>query len=161
LIVLDVIRELTADTAIRAQRFDTLVGYRERRFARRHQRTGRTRLHTLAAGDARRGAHRVIHVEHDLGVLAAEGETDHIVDLLVAAGAQAAGALDARIEIHCDRRVAQVGRDLRPRRETGLADTQTGGPVIDLVVARVVLLGHVGLQQLDHHFLRLAGARTV
>ena len=40
-------------------------------------------------------------------------QADHVVDLLVAAGAQAARALDAGVEVDRDRRVRGVGRHLR------------------------------------------------
>ena len=113
LVVLDVVGQLAADAAVRAERLHLLVGDRERDVARRHQRAGRARLHALAAGDAGRGAHRVVHVEDDLRVVAAEGEADDVVDLLVAAGANAARALDARRQVDRHRRMREVGRDRR------------------------------------------------
>ena len=115
LVVLDVVGQLAADAAVRAERLDLLVGHRERDVARRHQRAGRAGLHAFAAGDAGRVAHRVVHVEDDLRVVAAEGQADDVVDLLVAAGAHAARALDAGVEVDGDRRVREVGRDRRAR----------------------------------------------
>ncbi len=165
LVVLDVVGELAADAAIRAHRFDLLVGHGERGVARRHQRAGRAGLHAFAAGDAGRCAHRIVHVEDDLRVLAAEGQADDVVDLLVAAGAQAACALDAGVEVDRDRGVRHVLRRLRARGEARLADAEFFGPLVELVVARVVALGHVGQQQFEHHLLRalhaLAGRRDL
>ena len=128
LVVLDVVGQLAADAAIRAERLHLLVGDGERDLARRHQRAGRAGLHALAAGDAGRRAHRVVHVEDDLGVVAAKGEADHVVDLLVAAGANAARALDARRQVDRHRRVREVGRDRRARREARLADAELAPP---------------------------------
>ncbi len=70
-VVLDVIGQLAADTAVRADRLHLLVRHRQRGGARRHQRAGRAGLHAFAAGHAGRRAHRVVHVEHDLRVGAA------------------------------------------------------------------------------------------
>jgi hypothetical protein len=75
---------------------------------RRHQRAGRAGLHALAAGDARAVAHRVVEVEHDLLVMAADGHADHVVDLDLAAGADAEIAVDAGVEVHRHRRMADV-----------------------------------------------------
>ena len=108
LVVLDVIRELAADAAIRAQRRYGAVGRREIRFLRRRERAGGTRLHAFAARDARRLAHRIVQVEHDLRVRAAQRETDDVVDLLLAARAHAARALDAGVEIDRHRRVRNI-----------------------------------------------------
>ena len=160
-VVLDMILELTAHAAVWTERFDGLIGHGHRHFARRHQSPGRAGLHALAAADAGGGTHGIVHVEHDLGVLAAEGEADHVVDLLVAAGAQAARALDAGVEIDGDTGVREIGGDTGPRREARLADVQARRPIIDLVMACVFLLRHVRLQQLDHHLLCLARARAV
>ena len=161
LVVLDVVGQLAADAAIRAHRLDLPVGHAQCRVARGHQRAGRAGLHTFAAGHAGRRAHRVVHVENDLRVLAAEGQADDVVDLLVAAGAQAARALDAGVEVDGDGRVRQVLRRLRARSEARLVHAELGRPLVDLVVARVVALGHVGLQQLEHQLLRLDGALAV
>ena len=76
LVVLDLIGELAADAAIRAHAVDLAVGLAfvdvvvvDQR--RRHQRAGRAGLHAFAAGDAGRGAHRIVEVEHDLFAVAA------------------------------------------------------------------------------------------
>src|SRR5690606_17480274 len=68
LVVLDVVGQLTADAAERADRVDLLVRHGHGHVARGHQRAGRTGLHALAAGHAGGRAHGIVHVEHDLGV---------------------------------------------------------------------------------------------
>ena len=161
LVVLDVVGQLAADAAIRAERLHLLVGDRERDLARRHQRAGRAGLHALAAGDAGRRAHRVVHVEDDLGLVAAKGQADHVVDLLVAAGAHAARALDARRQVDRHRRVREIGCDCRARREARLADAEPRRPLVDFVVARVLGLRHVRQQQLEDELLRLERALAV
>ena len=161
LVVLDVIRELAADAAIRAQRRDGAVGRREIRFLRRSERAGGTRLHAFAARDARRLAHRVVQVEDDLRVRAAQRETDHVVDLFLAARAHAARALDAGVEVDRHRRMRNVRRRLRARREPRTANAQRLLPVIELGVGAIELLRNVGREQFDDHLLRMHGARAV
>ena len=160
-VVLDVVGELTTDAAKRTHGAHLLVGYGERNVASRHQRTGRARLDAFAAGHAGRCAHRVVHVEHDLHVVAAKCQADDIVDLLVATGAHTAGALDACVEMDGDGRVRQVFGNLLACFEAWLADGQLARPLVDFVVARVARLRHVGQQQLEHHLLRLQGALAV
>ena len=70
-VVLDVIDQLAADAAIRADALD--LALRRVRVnavlvdeARRHQGAGRAGLHALAARDAGRLPHRVVEIEHDL-----------------------------------------------------------------------------------------------
>ena len=65
----------------------------------RHQRAGGAGLHTFAAPDAAALSHGVVDIEHYAGTSAAARITDHIVCLNFAAGAQAAGALDAGIKL--------------------------------------------------------------
>ena len=127
-VVLDVIGELAADAAVRTHRIDLLVGDDLAGIARGHQRAGRARLHALAAGDARRVAHRIVEVEHDLRFAGAEGVADDVVDLLFAAGAHAALALDAGVEVHRHRRMREVFDRLMPRREARLADRSASWP---------------------------------
>src|SRR3546814_19262701 len=69
----------------------------------RHQRAGRAGLYAFAAGDAGRAAHRVVEVEDDLLAEAAAGHAADVVDLDLAAGAAAAIALTAGVEVarHC------------------------------------------------------------
>ncbi len=89
---------------------------------RLHQRAGGAGLHAFAAGDAGGGAHRVGHVEDDLGVVAAARHADHVVDLHLAAGADAEVAVDAGVEVDAHGDVAGVEeRDAvgLERRESG------------------------------------------
>jgi hypothetical protein len=160
-VILDVVGELAADAAIRAQRIHRFVGDRQRDIARRHQRAGGTGLHALPATHAGGGAHRVVHVEHDLRVLAARGQADDIVGLLITAGAHAACALDAGIQVHGNGGMRQVCLHGGARRKTGLAHFELHGPFIDFIVPRVVALGHVRLQQFNDQLLRLAHALVV
>ena len=57
-------------------------------------------------------AHGVVEVEHDRAVRAAQRVADDVVDLLLAAGAHAAVALDAGVEVDRHGRMRQVGRGL-------------------------------------------------
>src|SRR6266571_3633542 len=104
LVVLDVISELAADAAIRADAIDGAISLGGKDIAlvhqrRWHQRTGGTGLHAFATSDASRSAHRIVKVEHDFLAVTATGHADHIVDLDFAAGAHTQVAMDAGIEI--------------------------------------------------------------
>ena len=105
LVVLDVIGQLATDAAVRAHRIDFFVSLDLICLFGGSQRAGRAGLHAFAAGHAGGCAHRVVLVEHDLGMRAAERIADHIIGLLFAAGAHAARALDAGIEIDRHRRM--------------------------------------------------------
>src|SRR4030095_3547315 len=109
LVVLDRVGELAADAAVRAYRVNLLVRLHHPHITRRHQRPRGAGLHAFAAGDAGGFPHRVVDIEHDLRVLAAERVADHVVHLLLAAGAETPGALDARIEIDCYAVVREIG----------------------------------------------------
>ena len=161
LFVLDVVREQTADAAVRTRRVDLPVGFEHRDVVRRRERTGRTRLHALAARDARTRPHRVVEVEDDLRVLAAPGVADHVVDLLFAAGTHAAAALDAGVEVHRHRGVREIRRGLVPLRVARRRDAQLARPYVELgdeLVRRGALLRHVRQQQLGDHLLRFRRA---
>ena len=114
-VVLDVIGEQAADSAVRTDRVHGLVGFQQPDAAGRHERAGRTRLHALAAADAGTGAHRVGYVEDDLGSAPAVRVADHVVDLFFTAGALAARALDAGVEIDGNRGMRNVGLGLPAR----------------------------------------------
>src|SRR5437868_10938902 len=98
-VVGDVVRDLAADTAIRAYRRHFLVDRFEISVLGRRQRAGRTRLHTFAAGDACGLAHRIAHVEYDRRTSAAKRVADYVVDLFFAARADATRALDAGVQV--------------------------------------------------------------
>src|SRR5687767_3547379 len=76
LVVLHLVGELATHAAVRADAVDFLVGDHVVGILRRGERAGRARLHALAARDTGGGAHRIVLVEDDLGVEAAEGITD-------------------------------------------------------------------------------------
>ena len=165
LLVLDVVGDLAADAAIGADALDPAVdlGMADATFVDDrggHQRAGRAGLDALAAGDAGAGTHRVVHVEHDLGVRVAKRHADHVVDLDLAAGAHAEIALDAGIEMdrHC--RMAEVGRRQLPLGKAGHFDAHPIRPLPQprLGMVRDLALRLVGEQQLHDHFSRGAGA---
>ena len=87
LVVFDVVGQLATHAAIRADRRDLFVGHAQGRLACGHQGAGRAGLHAFAAGHAGRGAHGVVHVENDLRLVTSKGQTNHVIDLLVTAGA--------------------------------------------------------------------------
>ena len=161
LVVLDVIGELAADAAIRAHRVDGPVGHHFGDAACRGQRAGRTGLHAFAAGHTGALAHRIAQIEDDLRVMAAERVADDVVDLHFAAGAHAARALDAGIEVDGDGGMRHVGARRKARGEPRLADLERGGPLVELGVRAVGHRRHVGAQELEHQLLRVPGARTL
>src|SRR5439155_20775139 len=71
-VVVDVVGELAADAAIRAYGGHLALDGREVRVLRRRQRAGGTGLHAFAAGATGRLAHRIVEIEHDLRMRAAE-----------------------------------------------------------------------------------------
>ncbi len=165
LVVLDLVGELAADPAIGADAVHLAIG----KFSadilrvhqrRRHQRASRAGLHAFAAGHASRRAHRIVEVEHDLLGMAAAGHADDVVDLHLAAGADAEIALDAGVEIdrHCG--VAAVGRKLLVTREAALGHVlpQRSLPELGIGIVRDLLRRLVGHEQLDHHAPRGLGA---
>ncbi len=137
LLVLDLVSHLAADAAERTERVDLPIGIGDARLLvvehdGRHQRAGRTGLHALAAGDTGGLTHRIVEVEHDLGVGIAIGHADHVVDLHLAAGAHAEAALDAGVEIDAHRRMAGVGCPALGRRKAAFGDARFLGPVPEL-----------------------------
>ena len=71
------------------------------------QRAGRARLDTLAAGDARALAHRIVEVEGDPRGVTLAGPADDVVALQVVAGPHATVAQDATVVVDIDHRVRQ------------------------------------------------------
>src|SRR5690606_37555264 len=57
--------------------------------ARRHQCPCRTGLNAFAAPDTGALSHRIVEIEHDLGMAAAVGHADYVVHLDFATGANA------------------------------------------------------------------------
>src|SRR4029078_12271792 len=98
LVVLDLVGELAADAAIRADAVHGAVGLAEIDVVfchprRRHQRAGRAGLHAFAAGDAGRSPHRIVEVEHDLFEMTAAGHTDDVGGLGTARRAGGGGGV--------------------------------------------------------------------
>ncbi len=163
LVVLDLVRDLTADAAIGADRVDFAVHFPaavlgdgiDDRF--RHQRAGGTGLHAFPAGDAGRLPHRVVEIEHGPRVDAAEGHADHVVDLHFAAGTHAESAIDAGIEIDGHRRVRKVGFQDAVGGEARRLDTLCLGPVPELghPVGGIFARRLIGKQELHDHATRL------
>ena len=86
----------------------------------------------------------------NLGMLTAKGQPDHIIDLLVAAGSQASGALNTSIQIHGNRGVRQILVNSSTRLETRLTHTELFRPEVQIIAAGVRCLWHIGLQELKH-----------
>src|SRR5690606_11894118 len=165
----DLVGDLAADAAIGADRthlaveiarIAVLVLVHDRGF---HQRPGRAGLDAFAAGDAGGMPHRVVEMEEDLLVETAAGHADHVVDLDLAAGADAEVAVDAGIEIDAHRHVARVEEGHLLGRAGGEA---AGGDPLEIghrpemarAVAGLLARGLVGEEELHHHLPRLGGA---
>ena len=157
LVVLDVEGELAADAAVGADAVDLLGGLLLADLLGGHQRAGGAGLDAFAAGDAGALAHRIVEVEDDLVARAPAGHADHVVDLYFAAGADAARAMDAGVQVDGHRRVSEVGSRGLPRFEAARREPHGSRPVPEL--ARRVVAGFgrrlIGEQQLHHH---VAGA---
>jgi hypothetical protein len=137
LLVLDLIGDLAAHAAKRTQRIDLPVGVGHAgllfiKHHGRHQRAGRAGLHAFTAGDAGRFTHRIVEVEHDLGLVTAIGHADHVIDLDLAAGTHAQAALDAGVEIDAHGRMAGVALPALGRGEAALCNLDLLGPVPEL-----------------------------
>ena len=100
--------ELTTHPAVGAERIDLGRGGCRGAQAGWPQCAGWACLDALAAADAGAVAHGVGHVEDHGSLCAATGEADHVVDLHLAAGAQAPGAVDARVEPDVDSRMRAI-----------------------------------------------------
>jgi hypothetical protein len=151
-VVLDLVGELAADAAIRADAVDLAVGLGGEHVlvvdqCRRHQRAGRAGLDAFAAGDAGRLPHWVSKIEHDLFAMAAPGHADDVVHLHFAAGADAERALDAGVEIDRHGGVAAVGLRLSAGGEAARGDADAIGPAPE---ARVRIMRGLALGLVAH-----------
>src|SRR6056297_863253 len=168
LAVLDLKRHLTADTAERADALHLFLVIGAVALLRvvhhrcGHQRAGGAGLHAFTAGDTGALAHRVVEIEDRIGIVAAPGHADHVIDLHIAAGADAQVALNAGIQIDAHRHVAvieqwharlfQFGKAARGHAiGVGHVPWVAGG------IVRGVALGLIGKQHLDHHLARCFG----
>src|SRR6202012_3782402 len=83
LVVLDLVGELTADAAERAEAVDLAVGPFGANLllvqhGRRHQGAGRAGLDAFAASNAGALAHQIVEIEDDLRVATTAGHADHV-----------------------------------------------------------------------------------
>ena len=123
-IFFDVVCKLATYTAIRAHRINRFICFDLIGFFCRCQCTCWASLYTFTAGNTGGRAHRIILVKHNFGMRATKRVADHIVRLFFAARPDAAGALDARIQIHRHRGVREIRIGLKPWLETGFFHTQ-------------------------------------
>src|SRR3954449_1685378 len=146
-LVVDVEGDRAADAAVRAHRVDLAqLGARaDRDVADRlvRDRAGRARGDALAAGHARRLAHRVVEVERDARRVALAGTPDDVVALDVVARADAAVAQDARVVVDRDDRVRVVLAPAAAARQRALVlrDVVLADVDEQLVVRGLALLG--------------------
>ena len=114
LVVLHLERNLTAHTTEGADAFDLTVVIRRVTYLRlihhrgRHKRPRRAGLHAFAAGHTGRCTHRIVDIKNRIGIMPTPGHANHIVDLHLAAGADAEVALDASIKVHTHCHMAVV-----------------------------------------------------
>src|SRR5208282_320365 len=165
LVVLDLEGDLAAHPAIGADAVDLAVRFLGEALARvehgrGHERARGAGLHAFAAGNAGALAHRVVEVEDDLRMMAAPRHADHVVDLDLAAGADAEIAVDAGVEIDAHRGMAVVLGGRGANRETRELDRECIGPApeLGLGVVRGRTRRLVGHEQLHHHLARRLGA---
>ena len=95
---------------------------------RLHEGTGWTGLYTLATGDAGAGAHGVMLVEHDSGLVPAVRHADDVVDLYFPTGAHAQGAVNAGVQRDPHGRVAGIGQRCFAGGKAAVADAETVSP---------------------------------
>ena len=106
------------------------------------ERAGRARDHALAAGNARRLAHRQVVIEGDAGLISLAAAGQHPVVPDIVAAANAAVAQDAGLVIHRDHRRGIVLAARRgAAREAGLGDPRSGRQTFQFAIARVQLPG--------------------
>src|SRR3546814_11265774 len=89
-----------------------------------------------------------------------DGSSDVCSSDLLAAGTHTEIAIDAGIQVHRHRGMAEVGLPLLAHREAALGDADVGSPVPELAlwIVRGLALRLVGDQHLEHHGARLPGA---
>src|SRR5262249_50271016 len=124
-VVLDLIADLAAYTAIGTDRVDLAIHFAaamlgdriDDRF--RHERAGGTGLHAFPARNASGQPHGIVEVEHRLGVDIAEGHSDHVIDLDLAASAHAESTVDAGVEVDRHGGMRQVGLQNAMGRKAG------------------------------------------
>ena len=187
-VVLDVVGHQATYATKRAHRIHFFVNDLRADLRLRHQGTRWAGLHAFAASHTGAVAHGIVQVKHNFTVRAAHRVADDVIDLLFAAGAHAAVALNAGIQIDRHGRVRDVGlgllaaqglqlgahgypKAIRPFTQlTMLANSldfnwlSPNGIPIALSLSKgplVAHIRHIGQQHLHHHLLALEGAFTV
>ena len=131
-VVFHVVGQQATHAAKRADRVHFFVNDLAANLGFGHERAGGAGLHAFAAGHAGAGTHGVVQVKHDFAVRAAQGVADHVVDLLFAAGAHAAVALDAGVQVDRHGGVRHVGLGLFSSQGSQFGahgDAHASGPV--------------------------------
>lgn len=82
------------------------------------------------------------------------GQANHVVHLGLPAGAQAACALNAGVEVDGDGRVRVIGLWLLTRRKARRADIEFFRPAGEFIIQGIGLLWHITQQQFEHQLLR-------
>ncbi len=157
-IALHVVSKLTAHTAIRAYGIHCFICGLVCRSFGWAQRTRGAGLYAFAAGHAGGLGQRITLIKHNCGMFTAKSQANDIVHLHVPAGAHAAGALNAIVHVYRDGWVGQVGRHGCSRVKPAAFNLHLLAPVGQFIVGFqrfwVCMVGHVGQQQFQHHFLR-------
>ena len=107
-----VVGDEAAHAAERADRIDLAVHLLRADVRLGAERARGAGLYAFATGHTGALGHGVVQVENDLAVRPTQRVANHVVDLLFAASAHAAVALDAGVEVDGHGRVAQVRRGL-------------------------------------------------
>ena len=111
-IVFHVVGEQATYTTKRTHRVHFFVDNLAAHLRLGHERARGAGLHALATGHAAAVAHGVVQVKHNFAVRATHGVADHVVHLLFTAGAHAAVALNASIQVDGHRRMRKIRRRL-------------------------------------------------
>ncbi len=153
-LAVDVVGQRAPDTAVGADALDRVElgagpdGHIVDRLV--GERAGGAGGDTLAAGHARRRAHRVVEVEGDARRVTLAAAADHVVALDVVAGADAAVAEDAGVVVDGDHRVGQVGTaPVGSRQVTGQHVVAVGQVEQQVVAGRGLLRVGLGCRLVD------------
>ena len=163
-VVADVIDDLAADPAERADAVHGLVGLLDPDtgvidHAGGQERARRTCLDAFAAGHAAGLAHGVVEIEDDLRFRTSCSHADDVVGLHLAARPHTQIAMDAGVKIDRHRGMAEVGNRRTTSREAGNIDSHAVRPAPELGGRGVgfILDRLVGKKQFQHHVARRFG----
>jgi hypothetical protein len=124
------IGQKTSDTAVRASRIDRFVYIFKTYVVCRHQRARGTGLYAFTAANTRTLAKGITQIEDDLRMSTAKGQPNYIVHLLLAAGSDATGTLDATLQLNCDRRMGNIRTGLSAAAKTACTHVEFVAPLI-------------------------------